>query len=133
MKEFYYYIFYMFYLFYEASFFRYSSEHKATILLSMFETLLFMSFLFYFNAFSDIEISSSGILVISCFFVILLSVKDFFIFGDSKKNKLYFKKFKKYPIGKKYFYGGLSIGLIILIISNLVFSVYCFAKSRGTW
>ena len=131
MKKLVRYYYYMFYKIYK--FIEYTSEQmggvfwtdfKAGIVMIALEIWMWMSLFNYYTAITNIKLNLSfeePIIYIP--FTIIIGFAIYF-FNSPNKWKLYFEKFDKLPKRKNRTGGWIVFGIIVLVVTNLIFSFY---------
>lgn len=125
IKESYYYIFYIFYkLFDRFKTTRWLMETKAAIVIAILEVWILFSIINYYDFINgkrvDLAFSSPIILIP---FIAIVALKCYlFIFNDTWK--VYVKEFDEWPKTKNRRGGWIVVFIVILVISNFIFSFY---------
>jgi hypothetical protein len=122
MKKAYYYLFYKLYKWIGED--NWGTDWKATliidILIYFIITASFIYYKIYFNRFIHLSENNADIIIL----VILVSVPNHFIFNHSDQWKDIVNEFDKLPKRKNKIGGWIVFGVVLLIITNLVFAFY---------
>ncbi|SHG85525.1 hypothetical protein [Chryseobacterium vrystaatense] len=135
IKKLYYYLFYKLYKFWDyISVPKFWSNYKASLSIVILEIFIIISCTNYYNILYN---SNSGILSNSGWItiVMLLVVVDYYVFHSKDQWNHIIIEFDESCSGKNKIYSILAWGLILLVISNMIFSFYCLnlkAKKEET-
>lgn len=129
IKSGYYYFFYKLYNFWEEiSVPSYWSDWKASLSLDVLVFFLIFSMMVYYNVFFDRYFNFGDKKIFIIFFILIVSIPNFFIFNYNDTWKEYNLKFSKYPKRKNSIGGFLVWAVILGIIFNLILSLYLMSK-----
>lgn len=118
IKKAYYYLFYKLYKFSEAAPSKWLSDWKAELCIDVLEIFIVASFIYYF----DISLGNGNFFYL--FFMLAISIPNYLIFHHKDQWKTIVEEFDTLP-KKQNRIGGIIIwSIILLIIINLILSVY---------
>ncbi|MFN0293021.1 hypothetical protein [Pedobacter helvus] len=125
----YYYLFYRIYRFWEnVSDPKFWSDWKAGIVIIVLELFLLASIFIYYKIFFNryVHLSESNRDIIIP--LLLVVIPNYFAFVHTDRWKDYVKEFDALPKKDNKIGGWIVFGFILLVIANLIFSIYLMSK-----
>ncbi len=134
IKRAYYYLFYKLYKFWEsASDPKFWSDRKASVTIVVMEIWILIScFIYYtifFNRYFHVNIKHP-VVIISGIIVFLI---NYLAFAHTDKWREYVKEFEQLPKRKNKIGNWIVLGLVLLIVSNVIFSFYLMSRIDWSW
>lgn len=128
MKKAYYYFFYKLYKWYDRGPSIWLSDWKAVASIIALEIWLYLAFISYFSVITKkaTELTISSPLVFVPLTIILLV--NFLFFSNTILCEHYIKEFDRLPKKKNRLGGWIVFGIVISIITNLIFSFYLMSQ-----
>ena len=131
-KKVYQYVFYKFYRFYDVDSIwlgaKWWSDWKASFSVLVLEIWLLISFVNYYEVFTEKDFSSDSKNIISLVILLILVVIKYFVFEHGERWKEYIKEFDKWPKNKNKI-GSIMVWMLVLfILANLIYSFYLISQ-----
>jgi hypothetical protein len=130
IKTAYYYFFYKLYKFYESSPWKWWSEWKASLTLTVLTFMLLFSISGYYLIFTHVDLLNS----LTAWLVIafLIMIINYVIFHSSSQWKEYNAEFNKWSVKKNRIGSLIVLSIALLVLSNLVFMFYLMSRIDWT-
>lgn len=130
IKRAYDYFFYKLYKSFEAAPSKWLSDWKASFFLIVIEIWIGLSILNYFSVlFPQINLTDNFLTIVSILIVIILAIVKYFSFEHQDRWKSVVKGFDELPSYRNKAGTYVVWGIILLILTNLIFSFYLLSKS----
>lgn len=129
-KKAYYYLFYKLTKVFPDQPFMPSSEYRAGVVILVLEAWLLLSFPFYYAAFFGNKFHFKLNHPIAYILAGALALLNYMAFYRANRWERYAKEFKHWPERKNRIGGWLVFGVIVAVISNCIFSVYCLSQAK---
>ena len=128
----YHYLFYKFYKFYDVDSIwlgaKWWTDWKASFSVLVLEIWLLLSFLNYYEIFTEKDVSSYSKNIISLATLLILVITKYIVFEHRDRWKEYIKEFDKWPKRKNKI-GTIFVSILVLfILANLIYSFYLLSQ-----
>lgn len=124
VKKAYYYLFYQLYKWYEKGPSVWWSDWKASLSIDVLLFFLLFSGIIYYDVFIDRSFELGDDNTVVLFFILVISIPNYFIFHHRDQWKDIVKEFDQLPKRTNKIGGWIVFGVVMLIITNMVFAFY---------
>ncbi len=128
IRKAYHYLFYKFYKFSEAAPSKWLSDWKAELVIDVLWVFIALSILSYYTIFTKQVVNSGDDKFVVILGVIFISLPNYFIFHHRDQWKKIVHEFDKLPKRTNKIGGCVVLCLVVIIISNLIFSFYLMSQ-----